>query len=272
VSIDTVTFDCWGTLIVDHDMSAAISLRLDAILEVADGRIDADAARELMERSWRTHHNAWIRGEQHGSAGMARACLEELGLLDDERYEKLRTGFEDAGLEGRVEALAGAADTLAALKEAGLKTALICDAGFTPGRNVRRFLDRHGLLGRLDHLTFSDELGVPKPHPDMFLSTLQALGSDASTSVHVGDLLRTDVHGARAVGMKTVRITAVNDDFARGFSWVEAAAPPPGEQRPPDAIDRDAQPPYAEADVVVASHEELQRALAELGAPLPTMT
>lgn len=265
MTLDAVTFDCWGTLIVDHDMSSAIGLRVDALRRASEGKLDETGARELMDRAWRTHHNAWIRGEQYGSIGMARACLDELGLLDDDRHARLTAAFEDAGLDGVVEALPGARDTLVALKDAGLKTALVCDAGFTPGRNVRTFLDRHGLLELLDHCTFSDELGVPKPDPKMFLTTLDALGAEPARAAHVGDLLRTDVHGARSVGMKTVRITAVNDDLARGFSWVEAAAPPPGEQRPPDAIDQDAQPPFADADVVVDSHVELRDALGRLG-------
>jgi FMN phosphatase YigB (HAD superfamily) len=36
--------------------------------------------------------------------------------------------------------------------------------------------------------------------------------ADASHTAHVGDLLRTDVAGARGVGMASIRIRAVYDD------------------------------------------------------------
>ncbi len=182
---------------------------------------------------------------------MADFCVRELGG-PEELARTLCAAFEDAALEGEVEALPGAVDSLKLLREAGIRTALICDTGFTPGRLVRRFLDQTGLIEHLEFLAFSNEVGVPKPDARMFTTALDAVGAQPAEAVHVGDLLRTDVAGARAVGMRTVRITAVNDD----------GASVPGREVPP------ARTPLQEADEVVAFHSELPAALRRLGTPI----
>ena len=110
--------------------------------------------------------------------------------------------------------LDGARETLARLRERGTRLALICDTGFTPGRVVRELLDRHGLLEPLEVLAFSNEVGVPKPHPQMFRAALEGLDVEAPGAVHVGDLRQTDVAGAVAAGMASVRIRWCHDDAA----------------------------------------------------------
>jgi FMN phosphatase YigB (HAD superfamily) len=90
--------------------------------------------------------------------------------------------------------------------------AIISDTGITPGRVLRQILEKDGVLGYFSHLTFSDELGWSKPHPEAFLSTLIALNARPDSAVHIGDLLRTDILGAQSVGMRAVQYIGVNQD------------------------------------------------------------
>jgi FMN phosphatase YigB (HAD superfamily) len=109
-----------------------------------------------------------------------------------------------------------------------------------------------GLLEYLEVTAFSDEVGVPKPHPRMFVTALEGLGVAASGAVHVGDLRRSDVAGARAHGMASVRITVHNDD----------ATPVPGNGAPVIGCgEAGCSPPCdrPEADAVVANYAELSR-------------
>ena len=70
-----------------------------------------------------------------------------------------------------------------------------------------------GLYNHLGSLAFSDEVGVYKPEPEIFRVALAGLGVDNPVgAIHVGDLRRTDVAGARALGMTTVRFRGVVDD------------------------------------------------------------
>ncbi len=249
MSIRAVTFDCWGTLIQDHNLDKAMAARTGAIVECTD--LDADAARALFDRGWREHHNSWVGGVQYGAEGIAGFVCTELGITDDLVRERLTEAFEEAGRHGTLEALDGAPATLKTLRAAGIRTALVCDTGLTPGRVVRDFLRDLDLLDNLEFCAFSNEVGVPKPDPRIFDAALSAIDSTPDEAVHVGDLLRTDVHGGRSFGMKTVRITAVNDDREARFSFGE---------------DSDMQ--VDEADAVVASHAELLDALTRLGADL----
>ena len=85
--------------------------------------------------------------------------------------------------------------------------------GITPSRTLRPFLDGHGLLGYFDHWSFSDEVGVFKPDPVIFEHAMSGLGvDDPADLAHVGDLRRTDIAGANAMGITSVRYAGVFDD------------------------------------------------------------
>jgi FMN phosphatase YigB (HAD superfamily) len=265
-TITAVTFDCWGTLITDSGFEKAMARRGEAI-SAAFG-IPFEEAAELMDRAWREHHNAWINGVQYGSAGIARFCMTDRAVDDEGACAALQEALEEAGRLGTQRALKGAVNSLKTLRAAGIRTALVCDAGFTPGRIVRDFLDEYGLLEHLEYCAFSDEVGVPKPDPRIFRAALEALEVAPEETVHVGDLLRTDIHGGKQLGMRTVRITQVSDDAVRGFSWdPNAAFASTGTEPPPDGAPVS---PFEDADAVVASHAELPDALRALGAQIPT--
>jgi putative hydrolase of the HAD superfamily len=87
---------------------------------------------------------------------------------------------------------------------------LISDTGLTPGRVLRQVMRRDGLLACFDALTFSDELGTAKPHPDPFLHTLSVLVARPEEAAHIGDLPETDLKGARGVGMKAILFLGVS--------------------------------------------------------------
>jgi putative hydrolase of the HAD superfamily len=170
-----------------------------------------------------------------GASEIACWALESLGLEHPHpALEHLVRAYEEASHSGRVTALPGARETLESLAQAGVRRALVCDTGLTPGRVVRLHLARLGLLDLLEALVFSDEIGVPKPDPRTFRAALGSLGVPPAQALHVGDLRHTDILGARQIGMASVRIRARYDD----------------------------QSPLPEADFVVDSHAELRELLA----------
>jgi putative hydrolase of the HAD superfamily len=237
-----VTFDCWGTLIHEHDPAPARAARVAALQEMlARARIEAALAdaQAALEAAHRRHVELWQRGLASGAAEMAEWALARFAIEPRERAAlaaELAQPFAEAALAHPVVALAGARETLVHLRERGIRRALICDTGFSPGRVVRRMLDEHGLLELLEVQVFSDEAGVPKPHPSVFLRALDAVEARPAEAAHVGDLRRTDVAGARAVGMRTVRIRDVHDDASE----------------------------HAEADAVADSHAHLRELLERL--------
>jgi HAD superfamily hydrolase (TIGR01509 family) len=238
-----VTFDCWNTLIYEPSWERAHAQRVEALVRAAGeaGReVGREEASRAFDAAWDRHMRLWREGVATGASEVAVWALAELGLREPRpALEHLTRQFEEASHSGEVTTLPGAGETLEHLARSGARRALVCDTGLTSGRVVRLHLARLGLLELLEVTVFSDEVGVPKPDPRAFRAALAPLAVEPRAALHVGDLRRTDVAGARGLGMSTVRILARHDD--------ESALP--------------------EADYVVRSHAELQ---ALLGAAVAT--
>jgi putative hydrolase of the HAD superfamily len=104
----------------------------------------------------------------------------------------------------------GARVSLTRLREQGVALALLSNTMRTPGVVLRKVLDRYGLLDCFAHTTFSDEVGVRKPDPQIFALTLRALQVDPADAVHVGDDPILDVLGARKAGLRAIQVTTAS--------------------------------------------------------------
>lgn len=104
----------------------------------------------------------------------------------------------------------GARPALLRLRAEGLILALVSNTMRTPGATLRRVLDRFGLLDCFAHTTFSDEIGIRKPDPEIFALTLRAIQVDPSAAVHVGDDPVLDVAGARQAGLRAIQVTTAS--------------------------------------------------------------
>jgi HAD superfamily hydrolase (TIGR01509 family) len=96
----------------------------------------------------------------------------------------------------------GIPETLAKLKEMGMKLALVSNA--TCGQLVRRALSKRNLQGYFDHVAVSADLGPAKPDPAIFWGAMNAMEVQANNCVMVGDRLDTDIAGARRAGIRPV--------------------------------------------------------------------
>jgi len=212
-----VTFDCWNTLLQEDDWVAAHARRVDSVVRaVARSRtIERSEAGRAFDTAWERHMDQWRVGIASGARDVAYDVLRTLDVeADSTRLDPLVHDFQHASHSARVLPVDGALDLLEALAGEGVRCGLICDTGLTPGYVVRQHLMRLGLLPHLEVQIFSDEAGVPKPDPRVFRAALQTLGVSPDRAVHVGDLRRTDVRGARAIGMGTVRIRSCYDDLS----------------------------------------------------------
>jgi putative hydrolase of the HAD superfamily len=235
-----MTFDCWNTLLREDSWAVAHALRVDALVQACED-LGVERAREEAHRAfdeaWSRHMQMWEQGFASGAVEVARWALGELDLPPrGPALGRLVERFEEASHSGRVLAIEGAAETLEQLRRDGVRIGLICDTGLTPGRVVRQHLERQGILPFIEVTVFSDEWSRTKPDPALFRAALSELSSGPERALHVGDLRRTDVAGARSVGMRSVRIRATHDDLSG----------------------------YAEADHVVASYAELRALIEQL--------
>ena len=96
-------------------------------------------------------------------------------------------------------------DTVPALKqlrEAGYKVGVITNLRRDLGQLCRQV----GLSPYLDFTVSSEDAGMEKPHPPIFMAALKLAEAAPEEVVHVGDQLRSDVMGAQGVGMQAVLI------------------------------------------------------------------
>jgi putative hydrolase of the HAD superfamily len=91
----------------------------------------------------------------------------------------------------------------------GIRLGIVCDVGLTDSQILRRRLAWFGVLDSFDAFAFSDETGWFKPAPGAFEPALAGLGVTPDETAHVGDNERTDVAGAKALGMVAVQYTGL---------------------------------------------------------------
>ncbi len=213
--LHTVTFDCWETLIFQPNPAASSARRAATFAQILrdhEHAVSDERAEAALDTGWERHYQTWRSGFSSGAPEIVALALESLDLRDPKLETMLVPAVQETALAEEIGVLEGARDTLEWLVARDIRRALICDTGFTPGRVVRQLLDRAGLLDLLEAVVFSDEVGVPKPDSRMFRAALEALGSQPAGAVHVGDLRGTDIAGARAVGMSSVRLRSRHDD------------------------------------------------------------
>ncbi len=204
--LEAVLFD-WGDTLMDFQfdeelMDTAFRAGLEAL-----ERDDLAPADEIRAH-FREHFEPlfWVAGtvEEIEYPGMIRDALAHFGtgLTDDElaRFlEAEHAAWQPARVLGSTtHAL------LDSLREDGLKLGLVSNA-FDPGWLLRRDLEQMGIEQRIDVAVFSSEVGVRKPHPEIFGRALAALEVAPERTLFVGDRLYEDVRGAGELGMTTVQ-------------------------------------------------------------------
>ena len=135
---------------------------------------------------------------------------------------EITVAYSDSFFEHPPRPHPAAVAALRQVKARGFRLGLISNTGMTPGVAFRRFMAQHGLLDYFDALTFSDEVKLAKPAPEIFLRTLRALEAVQGQAIHVGDHPITDVMGARRCGLKTVWI----EGFYARADFADPAAQP----------------------------------------------
>ncbi len=213
--VRAVTFDFWMTLYRDSPAALRVRARArrkllgDFLRRHAHEPSDAELA-EAWQQAEKVFHDRWQNRQLAFPVEERIAVvLDHLGVRSTggERAA-LAAAYEDCSLVAPPRLIAGVRGTIPRL--AGKYTlGIICDTGITPGRVLRRFLESDGLLRHFRHCVFSDETGRTKPHVGNFQRALTELGAEAGEAVHVGDLIRTDIRGAQAAGMRALLFTGI---------------------------------------------------------------
>jgi putative hydrolase of the HAD superfamily len=234
-AITAVTFDLWQTLILDNRELGLqrAQVRLDGAKDLLGAQgleFEADHIREAYrgcyracrevrntnkDVSFRTQVEIFIDLIEDGLVKrLPEPTIAEIERIYAESFFDFPPRFHDA-----------TRDTLHSIHAMGFRIGLISNTGMTPGYTFREFLRRHDLLEYFDVLTFSDEVLLAKPSDEIFLMTMNSLGSEPHGTIHVGDHVSNDVVGANRVGMKSIWIRGFYepDDPDDPYSQADAA-------------------------------------------------
>jgi putative hydrolase of the HAD superfamily len=156
----------------------------------------------LAEMSYYREHHA-EGADADRLADLRRRCAAVLrerlpaagGLGLDELNEVLLDSL-------RFSPFADAAPTLATLRGAGLRLAVVSNWDCSlPG-----VLSQVGLGAAVDEIVVSAEAGSTKPEPRIYELALERLRCAPEEAIFVGDSLETDVAGAHAAGVRAILI------------------------------------------------------------------
>lgn len=204
-----ITIDFWNTIFDASNGEARNAERLEAVVQgfEAEGIVVArDQIGNAFKMLWSYFDHHWLEHQRTPtSLEMVRELCASLdSSLSARRMEAIADVFERGILHHPPALLPGVVESLEHL--AGhASLALISDTAFSPGRILRELMERVGIARHFSAFVFSDETGVAKPHPEAFRRAFQLLDVDETVdSVHIGDIERTDIVGAKGAGMKAV--------------------------------------------------------------------
>ena len=217
MAICALTLDFWNTIVVARANGARRQAqRLEHLLHIVRAyRPEAtkETIREAYREAARRYDTMWK--QQHrtpGASTLIYSIWETLELaVEESHHVETVTLFEDGLLFGPPD-LADGLESALAWAAARYRLGIISDTMFSPGRVIRRLLQRRGLLQYFDAFVFSDEMGFSKPDVRAFEQASAALGAAAHEMAHIGDLRRTDVAGAQNAGLKAILYTGVRED------------------------------------------------------------
>lgn len=210
--IDTVTFDLWNTLIYNspQDNLKYKNERIDgfhSVLKQTGRNVFREEIEEAYDKSFEIYKPIRDRNEDISTREQVQIILQCLGSpefknLTEDVLRELEEVLADAIFSELPDLTGGSEQILNYLNEKNYKIGLICNTGRTPGRVLREVLRRRNIIQFFRVLTFSDELKIRKPDPEIFLHTLKSLDASPAMSLHIGDELESDILGAKRCGMR----------------------------------------------------------------------
>ncbi|MFX1410724.1 MAG: HAD family hydrolase [Promethearchaeota archaeon] len=211
--IHVITFDLWNTLFTNKFYSDE---RISYFIEFLNERKNISSmnkvkeafnyAFHLPERELESNNFRHIYTEDRISK-MLEFLKFDLSKADK---NKIKQEFEEIMLKDPPTLKKDVKKTLKKLTPI-YKIGLISNTGVTPGYVIRKVLEKYQILQYFQLTLFSDETGFYKPSPIMFKMTLEKLNCQAQNAIHIGDILETDIKGAKECKMLAIWF---NDSFS----------------------------------------------------------
>ncbi|HNW83990.1 MAG TPA: HAD family hydrolase [Candidatus Cryosericum sp.] len=209
--IHAVSLDLWGTLICDRDGDEAArdhirSRRISELLSKEHLHVSEEQlysslrSIDVVRRDIRE-----MRDWTLTTARQIRYVLTQAGVFPSpELVHALLPRYDTAIFELMpVLVEPDASQWLTVLAER-FPLSITSNTGKTPGKVLKRVLEKLGILAPFTHFVFSDEVQSLKPDPGIWLSLTTANDVAPGEIVHVGDSYSLDYKGALDAGLHAV--------------------------------------------------------------------
>ncbi|RLE84876.1 MAG: hypothetical protein DRJ39_02445 [Thermoprotei archaeon] len=203
-SMKVICFDLGNTLVKEKKEDKA--LREDGIkalyreLKLAEKGIEYKAFQCFHDNIWNELELAKLKFREIDIIRLFKILVERFKIYDVSLDHLIKIYFYPK--IKYVELFPDVEPTLQKLKKAGFKLVLISNA-YPSNKMV---FEHFNLQKFFDHAFFSYEIGLRKPHPDIFFKALDSAGSNPGNSIMVGNDPFSDIAGSKLVGMKSVLI------------------------------------------------------------------
>lgn len=233
--IKVISLDFWNTIVDTSNSETRRQLRLNRFYdlcriyrpEIVKKDIENAIKNSIFwfETIWENEHRTVL------SEDIINYILNELNFIPSEKdFDLTKRIFECGVLEAEPE-LAPEIETALAKLSSKFQIGIISDTHFSPGKVLRQLLEQKNMLHYFSAYSFSDEQGVSKPHPKMYQNIMSELGCGPQEMIHIGDMNRTDISGAKNLGISSILYTGINSQDSNTFtadfeanSWSEIEA------------------------------------------------
>ena len=212
MSIRAVLFDLDNTL-TQRDQS--IQRYSEFLLQQYQSQLFAHDLDKIQQVIRRIDNGGYPQKEQltHPSIGasVAHALRQELDWQTEADFQEL-TQFWFKYFGQCAVAMAGAVDLLKMLKQQDYALAVVSNGGHATRLNI---LDGLGIKEYFDVIVSSEQAGISKPHPQIFLHTAESLGVQPFECMFIGDHPVNDIRGAQQVGMQAIWLQGFHPEDER---------------------------------------------------------
>ncbi|MCL2040209.1 MAG: HAD family hydrolase [Bacteroidetes bacterium] len=213
--MELITIDFWNTLFNGASGDIRNHSRNKVLLNTLNDlgiSIDKDKFDIILKKSWEYYNHCWINECRTPNATeILNFIWQEMKFAEginkannDRAFKYIVDFFENTILIFPPDLEPGAKEAITELS-AKYKLAIVSDTGFSPGEIVDQLLIKLDIRKYFSAFSYSDQTGVAKPHPKAFLTILEKLNVKPENAIHIGDIDRTDIDGAKAIGMKAIR-------------------------------------------------------------------
>lgn len=206
--IDAIMFDAGGTLIhvqppkkeifarvlSEHGMITKPEKIASSMVKV-DRRLDAEFARAVDEsRFWREYYDIVLA--DLGVKTDAEDISKDLYESFEETMQKVDSWTEYPDVR----------PVLEMLRRRDFRLGVVSNATDL----LNKVFHNLDLAKYFDFVIISDEVGVRKPSPRIFMMAAEKAGASPSRSIYLGDRLAVDIQGATGAGMNAILVDRAN--------------------------------------------------------------